>query len=183
MRKGETDEGAVVVASIGTAAMLVLLLVLIVVSGAAERFEKLGLFTDASSQTRFRIYRIFDYLTWNQVVFGVPLHWATYIENTILKLPTSESPVVDMVVQFGVIGTSILIPALFYYFWRLGTKADLYVAMSVIMFLTVTSTNNDFSAKGPAMAFITTLIVSARTVVWARKGGHRTTQELARGEG
>jgi hypothetical protein len=164
------DEGVMVVSAILTIGVIVLAALLIVTSGLADRLIQNGLeFQDASSRSRFDVFRILGFLSRQQLLFGVSREWSAYLMTKQLNLQAIENPVLAFVIGFGLIGTLILLAGLASYLWRLGRSGGgNFVALSVIAFIGIELTSISIAAKGPQMAFIGALYVSARAFVRSR---------------
>ena len=118
VRKRQIDEGLLVVGAFITFSLIILAVAVIVFSGLAERLVASGL-NDLSSQSRLLIYGIFGYMSPDQLLFGMPRLLAEYIITNNLNLPRSESSLVDYVIEFGFVGTTIIVSALVYFYWQL----------------------------------------------------------------
>jgi hypothetical protein len=185
VRKGRIDEGAMLTISIGALAFILIALSIVVLSGLADRLVSYGFFNDESSQSRFQIYGMFRYMTFSQLMFGMSREWASYITTEVLNLPRSESPIVDFVVQFGIIGTVILVSGILAYFWSMAfATRNAFAMVGSMIFLATASTNNTFSGKACDMAYFAAFLVgslgspvSQHFVARAR----RATRPVARG--
>jgi hypothetical protein len=169
VRKKVIDEGTLVLAAVVTLGIILTVLVVIVASGFADRLIELGLFNDASSQSRFIVYSIFGYMTRNQLLFGMPRVLAEYYLTQSLKLISSESSVVDFVVEFGIVGTTVTIIGLLNFLRQLAVASkSIYVWIGVFVFMAVAATNNTLSGKGPQAAIIAALAVGAMGAMQSR---------------
>jgi len=161
-RKGRIDEGAFITIAIAAMAFVLIVITIVVLSGLAERLIGFGLFNDQSSQSRFQIYQIFNYMSFTQLMFGISHEWANYMITNILNLPGSESPIVDFVIQFGIIGTVMLVAGMLIYFWCYATAPrNAFAIVGTMIFVATASTNNTFSGKGSDMAIFAALLVGS----------------------
>ena len=161
VRKRKIDEGTLIVAAVATLTLLISAIAVIVFSGLAERLVSSGL-NDSSSQARFVIYGIFNYMSHTQLLFGMPRKLAEYIIENSLKLPRSESSIVDYVIQFGIVGTAVIVSALLYFYWQvIKTARSTFVAIGVAVFIGVAATNNTFSSKGAHSVIIAALCMGS----------------------
>jgi hypothetical protein len=161
-RKGKIDEGALITIAIVSLGALLVVITVVVLTGLADRLVSNGFFEDGSSQSRFTIYRVLDYMTGQQLLFGISRDWAVYITTQVINLPRSESPIVDFVVEFGIIGATILVGSLAYFFWSISNVSrNAFIIVGTMIFVATSSTNNTFSSKGPHMAIFAALLMSA----------------------
>ena len=161
VRKRQIDEGLLVVGAFITFSLIILAVAVIVFSGLAERLVASGL-NDSSSQSRLLIYGIFGYMSPDQLLFGMPRLLAEYIITNNLNLPRSESSLVDYVIEFGFVGTTIIVSALVYFYWQLVRAANSsFVTLGVGVFIAVAASNNTFSSKGAHSALIAALCMAA----------------------
>ncbi len=159
-RKGRIDEGALSTIAIAALAFLLIVITIVVLSGLADRLIGFGFFRDDSAQSRFQIYELFNYMSFSQLMFGMSHEWANYVITNVLNLPRSESPIVDFVIQFGVVGTLILVAGLVAYFWNLASAPrNAFAIVGTMIFVATASTNNTLSGKGCDMAFFAALLV------------------------
>jgi hypothetical protein len=169
-RKGKIDEGALITISIVALGVVLIAITIVVLSGLADRLIANGFFNDGSSQSRFLIYGIFKYMNFQQLMFGISREWATYMITQILNLPRSESPIVDFVVQFGIVGTVILVSGLVVFFLSYArASANAFVIIGTMIFAATASTNNTFSGKGADMAFFAAFVLGATGTIAAKR--------------
>jgi hypothetical protein len=162
VREKRMDEGALVVSGIATIGLILFFIVLIVATGLADRLTQNGL-NDVSAQSRFTVFRILGYLQPNEILFGVPREWGTYLVQKQMQLVAIEDPFVAFIVQFGAIGTAILAPSILYQLWtiaRAGGGAYTMIAMAISVGISATSVS--ISGKGPAMLLIVAICMCAR---------------------
>ncbi len=143
------DRGLFWVGGMTAISLLTLAVFALVEFGVARRLTNTPLM-DASALSRFRVYDIFGVLNNSEMLFGT--HRA--LANTLLQGPVgvhrSESALVDFVLQFGGIGTTVLVLALARFLYVLAHgSASRYATLEVCVFLVVALSNNTFSAKGP----------------------------------
>lgn len=163
VRRGKIDEGATLAIAAAGLGAIVVALIIFVTSGLAERLIALGAFQDDSAQSRIKIFTIFTYMTPSEVLFGMRRDWADYIQGTVLHLHINESPIVVYIIQFGLFGLIILLGALFYLLWVLGTNGrNIYVAYAVASFAVVSLSSNAFATKAPIVTIICALVMGAR---------------------
>lgn len=128
--------------------------------GALDRFQ--GGLADANARTRVDIYRIFDYMTWSQILFGMEPALLVKITKTYLKIEFVESSIVFFVTLFGLIGTSIFF-GLFAWLLRvmlIGAKEPVLLAIAV--FFVIALSSNILSSKGPSIFMLFVLIIAFR---------------------
>ena len=128
--------------------------------GALDRFQ--GGLADANARTRVDIYRVFDYMTWPQILFGMEPTLLVKITKTYLKIEFVESSIVFFVTLFGLIGT-LLFSGLFFWLLRvllIGARAPVLMATGV--FFVISLTSNILSSKGPSIFMLFVLIIAFR---------------------
>ncbi len=121
--------------------------------GLTERFEAYGLF-DESALARIRIYEVFDYLQWDQIIWGVNYETWTLYTTRALKLDYVESSLVVFVLTFGAIGAFILVGSILNVFWALSRGTELALKLGLASFLIVASSNNALSSKSPVLMLV-----------------------------
>jgi len=169
------DEGVMVVSALLAVGVILLAALVIVTSGLADRLLQNGLaFTDQSSRSRFDVFRILGYLTKQQLMFGVSREWSTYLLTKQLSLQAIENPILAFVVEFGIVGTTILVTGLLYFIWRLARiSGGNFVSLSILTFVVIEATSISIASKGPQMALIGALYVSAQAFTRSRPAAAR----------
>jgi hypothetical protein len=179
VRRKKIDEGTLVLATVVSILLIVVALVVLVTAGFADRLIQSGL-NDQSAQSRFVVYRIFSYLTSDEVLFGVSRDWSTYVLQNQFQNTSIENPVVGFIIQFGAIGTAVLVPALIYFIWATGrVQGSAYTMLTVISFLIGAATNVSVAGKGPSVVMIAALCIGANAAN-AQRARARPAKQMTR---
>ena len=131
-------------------------------AGALSRLT--GGLVDQSSQARVGIYRVFDYMTWGEILFGTDIVKVQRIAMDILGLKFIESSPVLFTVQFGLFG-AIFFAGLLIYLFSVLLKGRSYIAVfATLMFFGLSLSNNALSTKSADILVLMFLIMSDQTV-------------------
>jgi hypothetical protein len=127
-------------------------------AGALSRLT--GGLVDQSSQARVGIYRVFDYMTWSEILFGTDIVKVQRIAMDILGLKFIESSPVLFTVQFGLFG-AIFFAGLLIYLFSVLLKGRSYIAVfATLMFFGLSLSNNALSTKSADILVLMFLIMS-----------------------
>lgn len=114
---------------------------------------------DENFYARTNIYKIFDYVTWNEILFGGDLNAILKIVNEKLKLPYIESTPVYLTFQIGAILALIFAGVVFWMFWRLLRRQQRPAWIGTAIFLAAALSNNTLSSKTPVVTIFVVLLV------------------------
>jgi hypothetical protein len=148
-------------------ALGVALIAVLAAGGALRRFS--GGIVDDNLYARTDIYKVFDFVSWRDIVFGADLDDILLIVNEQLKLPFIESAPVYLTFLFGApvaIGFAI---ALFWLFLRLLQHVARPAWIGTAIFFMAALSNNTLSSKTPVVAIFLVLIVAYANVVPAKR--------------
>jgi hypothetical protein len=126
--------------------------------GLFERFQN-GLI-DESALARVNIYRLFELVSWNEILFGTDIGNIRRLALYHFDLEFIESSLVMFIFQFGLIGTAIFLLFLARTFLVLLSGASRYVVIGTVAFFIIAFGNNSLSTKTPNMPMIMLLIVA-----------------------
>jgi hypothetical protein len=126
--------------------------------GLFERFQN-GLI-DESALARVNIYRLFELVGWNEILFGADIGNIRRMALYHFDLEFIESSLVMLVFQFGLIGTVIFLLFLARTFITLLWGAGRYVLIGTAAFFVIAFGNNSLSTKTPNVLMIMLLIVA-----------------------
>ena len=129
-------------------------------AGVGERLVSVGLF-DESSQTRLDVYRIMNYLTNDEIMFGAGNDRMVYLVKQVINQRTAESPVVGSVFLFGAVFSVIFFTMILLALFRVAKRGDFFIKFSILSFVIVSSTNNVLITKTPALLFVLVLGIAA----------------------
>jgi hypothetical protein len=131
-------------------------------AGALTRLT--GGLVDQSSQARVGIYRVFDYLTWNEILFGTDIERVQRIAKDILGLQFIESSPVLFTVQFGLFGAIFFAGLLIYLFRHLLRGRSYIVVFATLMFFVLSLSNNALSTKSADILIMILLMITGQSV-------------------
>ncbi|MEW6639442.1 MAG: VpsF family polysaccharide biosynthesis protein [Pseudomonadota bacterium] len=129
-------------------------------AGALTRLG--GGLVDQSSLARVNIYGVFDYLTWNEFLFGGDITYIQRIARDVFGLPYIESSLVVFTVQFGLVGALLFAAVLANLFRALLKGAPWSVIAATVIFFTLSLSNNALSTKSSDVLTMTLLIMGCK---------------------
>lgn len=124
---------------------------------------------DENFYARTNIYKIFDYVTWKEILFGGDLNAILKIVNEKLGLPFIESTPVYLTFQIGAILALIFAGVVFWMFFRLLRHQPRPAWIGTAIFLAAALSNNTLSSKTPVVAIFVVLLVCYVEAVPRRK--------------
>jgi hypothetical protein len=127
-------------------------------AGLLNRFGQ-SLF-DENFMARVTIYRVFDYVGWKEILFGMRADDLLAIVHEQLHLPAIESAVVVIVLLFGIPLTLLFVMLVGWMFYRLLRHAPMAAWIGTITFLLAAVTNNTLSSKTPEIAMLFVLLLA-----------------------
>jgi len=114
-------------------------------------------YLDTSAMARFDLFRVFDYLSTSDVLFGIGFDRLQLILLRDKTLPIIENFWVGYVIQFGLVWAVPLAASIIYFLF----PSKSHTPMVTLSFLLVASTNNSLATKTPALLICAILIYSA----------------------
>ena len=146
-------------------AVLVMLLVGgIVLFGALAAGGLLSRFSDGVVDQNFlartNIYRVFDHVTWQEVMFGMDVGELIRIANDKLRIPFIESTPVELTFQLGLALAVPFAMLVFWLIWRLLRSQPRAAWIGTGVFLAVALSNNTLSQKTAAVSIVLVLLVA-----------------------
>jgi hypothetical protein len=126
--------------------------------GLFERFQN-GLI-DESALARVSIYRLFELVSWNEILFGTDIGNIRRLALFHFDLEFIESSLVMFVFQFGLVGTLVFLVFLGRTFLVLLRGAGRNVMIGTVAFFIIAFGNNSLATKTPNMLTIMLLIVA-----------------------
>ena len=107
---------------------------------------------DGSAMTRFDLFYVFDFMSFNEIFFGARQelfdNLSLYIDNKII-----ENFVILWLVTYGVFGSLPLIASFYYIMAKLWKSANFLQGISIIVFCLVSISNNSLATKSSALLF------------------------------
>lgn len=134
------------------------LLAVLAAGGLLARFT--GGLVDENTFARIDIYRIFEFTSWRDVIFGTDLNRILEIVNDKLGLPYIESTPVYLIYQLGAPLALLFALIVFFTFSRLLRGAELAATIGTLVFFVAALSNNTLSSKTPLVAMVMVLILA-----------------------
>jgi hypothetical protein len=159
-RRANVNPGPALIAYLTIVALLAAVIAVLFALGFLDRLQS-GL-VDNSSMARLKVYGLFALATPDEILWGMDFDRVMFAAQRVLGLSAIESSIVWYVLQYGIIGAALLVLALLNYIYFLARGRDGLVWLSALTFLIVASTNNTLSAKGPALTFVSALVLCCR---------------------
>ncbi|MBT4042118.1 MAG: hypothetical protein HOF11_01305 [Rhodospirillaceae bacterium] len=122
----------------------------------------------ASADARLESLNLFQYISMDDLIFGMPVERLGEMTNDIGTIGTIENFWVVLIARMGLIGFGIFFIALAAFCYRLMQEGKLAAKVAVIMFLFIASSNNSLSSKSPALCVLVLLIVSGASYLQNR---------------
>jgi hypothetical protein len=129
-----------------------------VAMGALSRLE--GGLVDQSSQARVDVYRVFEFMSWRELLFGTDLTRIQRLARDIFNLPFIESSPVVFTVQFGLFGAILFALLLGNLYRALLRGRSTIVVLGTLMYFGLALTNNQLSVKSADMLMLGLLIMA-----------------------
>lgn len=167
-------------ASIGVSAVLMLLAGIFLVPllfvtaselGFLDRFS--GGYLDDSAQTRILVYKVFDYVSWRDILFGADALRIRDIINFRLGIEHIESSIVVFTFNFGLVGFVVFSFCFLMLLFRLAQGTHPLVGLGLVAFLALALSNNTLSTKVPSLFAAITLAIGVKAYHVRRYGADR----------
>lgn len=146
--------GVLLVALVGGAALAALL----VAGGLLSRFG--GTLFDENYMARITIYRVFEFVTPGDILFGKNLTDVVAIVNKELGLPYIESAQVFLTFLFGLPLAILFAVVVFRMIYVLVRRAPLAASVGTGVFFLAVLSNNMLATKTPVMTIIVLLLLA-----------------------
>jgi hypothetical protein len=143
---------------IGAIIAVPLMLMLLVQMGLFDRFQH-GL-VDDNAMMRVNIYRLFDLVSWNDILFGTDISMMRRLALDYFEMETIESSIIMFIFQFGLFGAIIFLLFLARMFFVLLLGAGRYVVLGTGVFFAIAGSNNALSSKSPVIVMIVLYILA-----------------------
>lgn len=144
------------------------LIAVLAAGGFLTRFSE-GV-VDENFYARTNIYRIFEYASWQEILFGSDLNAILKIVNEKLNLPYIESTPVYLTFQIGAILATIFAGVVFWMFWRLLRHQARPAWIGTGVFLAAALSNNTLSSKTSVVAVFVVLLCCYFEAVPKKRG-------------
>jgi hypothetical protein len=143
---------------LATAGLGVVLVAILFAAGLLSRFSE-TLFDD-NFFVRVSIYDVFNYVGFNEVMFGMNPADLVQIVTEKLHLPTIESAQVVILLTFGLPLALLFAWLVFWMIWRLLRHAELAAWIGVAATLLAALSNNTLSSKTPVVMMMMVLVLA-----------------------
>lgn len=141
-----------------TAAGGAVLVAVLLAAGLLSRFTS-TLF-DENFFVRVSIYDVFNYVSFEQVMFGMDGNELLKIVNEKLRMPTIESAQVVIVLLFGLPVALLFAWLVFWMMWRMLRHAQPAAWIGVAATLLAALSNNTLSSKTPIIMMMIVLVLA-----------------------
>lgn len=127
-------------------------------AGLLDRFS--SSLVDDNFMVRVTIYRVFDYTSWNDILFGMQPDDLLAIVHGKLHLPTIESAPVVILLLLGLPLALLFTALLIWTLRRLLKGGPMAAWIGTLAFLAAALSNNTLSSKTPVVAMVVVLLVA-----------------------
>jgi hypothetical protein len=134
------------------------LVALLAAAGLLSRFGD-GVF-DANAMVRLSIYDIFNFVSWQSLLFGMPANALIDVVQKQLHLPTLESAPIAIIMLFGLPMALSFAGLLAWIVLRLLRFASAATSIATLTFFVAALSNNALSTKTPAFAIALVLVLA-----------------------
>ena len=158
-------------ASAGLILPLVLIggLIALINSHMGERLMAFSSFDDNSAAARWVIIKAFDYITFDELLFGISparIEEIAYQLGLILPMSDIENPWVLMFMLLGAIMFPFWLGMTGVFIWKLQNKKPLMLKMVILAYFLIASTSNSFGRKDAIYALMVAIVTCAGRVCW-----------------
>ena len=133
-----------------------------------ERIVKLAKFED-SAQTRVEAFRIFDYLSADNMLYGIEFAEVNFLLDTYKDVQIIENCWINIFLWLGAILFVVFVASLLGFFRSISRGRGAIAAFAVLNFLLVASTSNSISTKTPSLALFAVALVGIPLVTRRRR--------------
>ncbi|WP_024586278.1 VpsF family polysaccharide biosynthesis protein [Aliihoeflea sp. 2WW] len=131
---------------------------LLIGAGFLDRFE--GGLIDESAMARLDVYRVFEYVSWRDIIAGTDIAIIQNIIETRLDLLYIESTPVILTFQLGLPGALFFTGLVIYLFAHLLRLNGRAAAIGIAIFFIVALSNNHLSTKMATVTMIVVMLVA-----------------------
>lgn len=131
---------------------------LLIGAGFLDRFE--GGLIDESAMARLDVYRVFEYVSWRDIIAGTDIAIIQNIIETRLDLLYIESTPVILTFQLGLPGALFFTGLVIYLFAHLLRLNGRAAAIGTAIFFIVALSNNHMSTKMATVTMIVVMLVA-----------------------
>lgn len=131
-----------------------------VAAGALSRFD--NALPDSNAMSRVDVYAVLGLLSWKDLLLGSDIESVRKLIQETYDYDSIESSLLVFIVQFGLIGTTILLVALARLARAVGRGAQLPVVLALVTFSAVALSNNSLSVKSSSIFLVVVLGIAFR---------------------
>lgn len=135
--------------------------------GFLDRFK--GGYIDDSAQTRIEIYRVFEFVSWTDIIWGKDIVAVRRIAQEMLGIDFIESALIFFVFDFGLVGTLVFAAVLLYLLAAIARRSHPVLGLAIASFLILALTNNTLSTKVPSVFIALVMAVCSRAFFSSRR--------------
>jgi hypothetical protein len=133
-----------------------------------ERIVALAKF-DTSAEARVYAFKLFDYLSWNDLLYGVDFAEIAFLIKIDKDLHILENCWIGILLLLGIVLFVPFILSMLAYFRSLARGRSAWVAFAIVNFLLVASTSNSISTKSPSLVLFSIAIAGVPLVAARRR--------------
>lgn len=133
-----------------------------------ERIVALARF-DESAQARVDAFKLFDYLSLNDVLYGVDFAEVNFILKLDKDVQIIENCWIAILLMLGAILFVVFALSLLGFFRSISRGRGALIAFAVMNFVLVASTNNSLSTKSPSLVLFSVALIGIPLLVQRRR--------------
>jgi hypothetical protein len=133
-----------------------------------ERIVKLAKF-DESAQTRVEAFKLFDYLSPNDILYGVDFAEVNFLLTTYKDVQIIENCWINILLMLGAVLFIVFAASLLGFLRSIARGRGAIAAFAILNFLLVASTSNSISTKTPSLAIFAVALVGIPLVARRRR--------------
>lgn len=136
-----------------------------------ERIVKLAKF-DESAQVRVDSFKIFNYLNWDQILYGIDFAERNFLIDTFKDVKIIENCWIAIILMIGLVLFVVFAISLLGFLRSIARGRGAIAAFAVLNFLIVASTSNSISTKTAALALFAIAMVGIPLATRRRSEGY-----------
>ncbi len=133
-----------------------------------ERIVKLAKF-DESAQMRVDAFKLFDYLSSNNVSYGIDFAEVNFLIDTYKDVQIIENCWIAIILMLGAVLFVVFAASLLGFLRSIARGRGAIAAFAILNFLLVASTSNSISTKTPSLAIFAVALVGIPLVARRRR--------------
>ncbi len=133
-----------------------------------ERIVKLAKF-DESAQTRVDAFKLFDYLSPSDILYGVDFAEVNFLLTTYKDVQIIENCWINILLMLGAVLFIVFAASLLGFLRSIARGRGAIAAFAILNFILVASTSNSISTKTPSLAIFAVALVGIPLVTRRRR--------------